>query len=95
MGSIALSTVISFGARALSKKISNNIKIKKLNTDPFNNRNVVRNLGVDYSFKKNGKSVEAAVKAIKNVNWISKTLWEGFSSNLGGSTTSFIWGSIF
>lgn len=95
MGSIALSTVISFGAGALSKKISNNIKIKKLNTDPFNNRNVVRNLGVDYSFKKNGKSVEAAVKAIKNVNWISKTLWEGFSSNLGGSTTSFIWGLIF
>ena len=95
MGSIALSTVISFGAGALSKKISNNIKIKKLNTDPFNNRNVVRNLGVDYSFKKSGKSVEAAVKAIKNVNWISKTLWEGFSSNLGGSTTSFIWGLIF
>ena len=95
MGSIALSTAISFGAGALSRKISNNIQIKKLNADPFNNRNVVRNLGVNYSFKKNGKSVEAAVKAIKNVNWISKTLWEGFSSNLGGSTTSFVWGLIF
>ena len=95
MGSIALSTVISFGAGALSRKFSNNIQIKKLNTNPFNNRNVVRNLRVNYSFTKNGKSVEAAEKAIKNGNWISKTLWEGFSSNLGGSTTSFVWGLIF
>ena len=95
MGSIVLSTAISFGAGALSRKISNNIQIKKLNTDPFNNRNVVRNLGVNYSFKKNGKSVEAAIKAIKNGKWISKTLWEGFSSNVGGSTTSFVWGLIF
>lgn len=44
---------------------------------------------------KNGKSAEAAVKAIKNGKWISKTLWEGFSSNLGGSTTSFVCGLIF
>lgn len=60
--SIALSTAISFGAGALSRKISNNIQIKKLNTDPFNNRNVVRNLGIDYSFKKNWKAVEVAKK---------------------------------
>lgn len=83
------------GTGALSRKFSNNIQIKKLNTNPFNNRNVVRNLRVNYSFKKNGKSVEEAVKEIKNGNWISKTLWEGFSSNLGGSTTSFVWGLIF
>lgn len=95
IGSIALSTAISFGAGALSRKISNNIQIKKLNTDPFNNRNVVRNLGIDYSFKKNGKSVEVAIKTIKNGNWVSKTLWKGFSSNLGGSTTSFVWGLLF
>ena len=61
----------------------------------LDNRNVVRNLGVNYSFKKNVKSVETAVKAIKNGNRISKTLWEGFSSNLGGSTTAFVWGLIF
>ncbi len=95
MRSIALSTAISFGTGVLSRKISSNIQIKKLNTNPFNNRNVVRNLGVNYSFKKNVKSVETAVKAIKNGNRISKTLWEGFSSNLGGSTTAFVWGLIF
>ena len=52
MGSIALSTAISFGNGVLLRKISSNIQIKKLNTNPFNNRNVVRNLGVNYSFKK-------------------------------------------
>ena len=90
--SIGVSFLISEGASRLSKHISNKIQIGKLTSNAHNNKKIVNNLGIEFSFNKNGRSISSFTKAIKSANWTSKMVMDYFTSNFSSGVASLLMG---
>ena len=90
--SIGVSFLISEGASRLSKHISNKIQIGKLTSNAHNNKKKVNNLGIEFSFNKNGRSISSFTKAIKSANWTSKMVMDYFTSNFSSGVASLLMG---
>ena len=88
--SIGVSFLISEGASRLSKHISNKIQIGKLTSNAHNNKKIVNNLGIEFSFNKNGRSISSFTKAIKSANWTSKMVMDYFTSNFSSGVASLL-----
>lgn len=84
--------MISEGASRLSKHISNKIQIRKLTSNAHNNKKIVNNLGIEFSFNKNGRSISSFTKAIKSANWTSKMVMDYFTSNFSSGVASLLMG---
>ena len=90
--SIGVSFLIGEGASRLSKHISNKIQIGKLTSNAHNNKKIINNLGIKFSFNKNGRSISSFTKAIKSANWTSKMVMDCFSSNFSSDVASLLMG---
>ena len=90
--SIGVFFLISEGASRLSKHISNKIQIGKLTSNAHNNKKIVNNLGIEFSFNKNGRSISSFTKAIKSANWTSKMVMDYFTSNFSSGVASLLMG---
>ena len=90
--SIGVSFLIGEGASRLSKYISNKIQIGKLTSNAHNNKKIINNLGIKFSFNKNGRSISSFTKAIKSANWTSKMVMDCFSSNFSSDVASLLMG---
>ena len=90
--SIGVSFLIGDGASRLSKHISNKIQIGKLTSNAHNNKKIINNLGIKFSFNKNGRSISSFTKAIKSANWTSKMVMDCFSSNFSSDVASLLMG---
>lgn len=98
LGKTMLSIAVSFGigeaASGISSFISNKIQIGKLTQNADFNKKLVKGLGINYSFNKNGKSIAAFTKAIKGGNWTSKMIAKSVSSSTSSNITSLLFGIL-
>lgn len=96
LGKTMLSIAVSFGigeaASGISSFISNKIQIGKLTQNADFNKKLVKGLGINYRFNKNGKSIAAFTKAIKGGNWTSKMIANSVSSSTSSNITSLLFG---
>lgn len=79
-------------ASGISSFISNKIQIGKLTQNADFNKKLVKGLGINYSFNKNGKSIAAFTKAIKGGNWTSKIIANSVSSSTSSNIISLLFG---
>ena len=70
--SMAVSTFLSFGIESAVKGVFDFKQIRKLTSDPYANKKLVKTLGATFSFTKNGKSKKAFVDAIISTDWNRK-----------------------
>ena len=88
--SIVFSNFISFGTEFAVKEFFDIKQISKLTSDSSTNKKLVKSLGGSYSFKRNGKSKKAFMKAIKRTNWSTKKYTAQLISNFNASLCSLI-----